>query len=120
MITPWSATASAPCSRSRTPSSSSDAPPTAGRRGGGAAARPAPEAPPDTALLDVQMPNVDGIEALRLIRAENPEARVIVLTTYRNEDYIFPALDAGARGYLLKDASRAELAAAVRAVHRGE
>ena len=45
---------------------------------------------------------------------------MIVLTTYRNEDYIFPALEAGARGYLLKDASRTELAAAVRAVHRGE
>ena len=45
---------------------------------------------------------------------------MIVLTTYRNEDYIFPSLEAGARGYLLKDASRTELAAAVRAVHRGE
>ncbi|HEX3606616.1 MAG TPA: response regulator transcription factor [Candidatus Dormibacteraeota bacterium] len=78
------------------------------------------ETGPDIILLDVQMPNLDGIEALRRIRADNPAARVIVLTTYRNEDYIFPALDAGARGYLLKDASRTELAAAVRAVHRGE
>jgi DNA-binding NarL/FixJ family response regulator len=78
------------------------------------------ETKPDIILLDVQMPNVDGIEALRRIRADNPEARVIVLTTYRNEDYIFPSLEAGARGYLLKDASRTELAAAVRAVHRGE
>jgi len=78
------------------------------------------ETRPDIILLDVQMPNVDGIEALRRIRADNPEARVIVLTTYRNEDYIFPSLEAGARGYLLKDASRTELAAAVRAVHRGE
>ncbi|MGH7747070.1 MAG: response regulator transcription factor [Candidatus Dormibacteria bacterium] len=78
------------------------------------------ETRPDIILLDVQMPRLDGIEALRRIRAENPEARVIVLTTYRNEDYIFPSLEAGARGYLLKDASRTELAAAVRAVHRGE
>jgi DNA-binding NarL/FixJ family response regulator len=78
------------------------------------------ETRPDIILLDVQMPNVDGIEALRRIRADNPQARVIVLTTYRNEDYIFPSLEAGARGYLLKDASRTELAAAVRAVHRGE
>jgi DNA-binding NarL/FixJ family response regulator len=84
------------------------------------AVRQARETRPDIILLDVQMPNVDGIEALRRIRADNPEARVIVLTTYRNEDYIFPSLEAGARGYLLKDASRTELAAAVRAVHRGE
>lgn len=74
---------------------------------------------PDVILLDVQMPNMDGIEALRRIRAENPDARVIVLTTYRNEDYIFPSLQAGARGYLLKDATREELAGAVRAVAAG-
>ena len=75
---------------------------------------------PDIILMDVQMPNVDGIEAMRRIRARDPEARVIVLTTYRDEDYIFPSLRAGARGYLLKDASREELAEAIRAVHRGE
>jgi DNA-binding NarL/FixJ family response regulator len=75
---------------------------------------------PDITLLDVQMPLLDGIEALRRIRAEDPEARVIVLTTYRNEDYIFPSLRAGARGYLLKDASREELAKAIRAVAAGE
>lgn len=75
---------------------------------------------PDIILLDVQMPRVDGIEALKRIRAENADARVIVLTTYRNEDYIFPALQSGARGYLLKDASREELAEAIRAVHAGE
>jgi len=75
---------------------------------------------PDITLMDVQMPVLDGIEALRRIRAEDPEARVIVLTTYRNEDYIFPSLRAGARGYLLKDASREELAGAIRAVAAGE
>jgi DNA-binding NarL/FixJ family response regulator len=75
---------------------------------------------PDITLLDVQMPILDGIEALRRIRAEDPDAKVIVLTTYRNEDYIFPSLRAGARGYLLKDSSREELASAIRAVAAGE
>lgn len=78
------------------------------------------ETRPDIILMDVQMPNVDGIEALRQIRNENPEARVIVLTTYSNEDYIFPSLQAGARGYLLKDTSREDLAKAIRAVAAGE
>ncbi|HAW09570.1 MAG: response regulator transcription factor [Candidatus Dormibacteria bacterium] len=78
------------------------------------------ETHPDIILMDVQMPNVDGIEAIRRIRADDPEAKVIVLTTYRNEDYIFPSLQAGARGYLLKDASLEELASAIRAVAAGE
>ncbi len=78
------------------------------------------ETRPDIILMDVQMPNLDGIEAMRRIRAHDPEAKVIVLTTYRNEDYIFPSLQAGARGYLLKDSSREELASAIRAVAAGE
>src|SRR6202035_3347812 len=87
---------------------------------GGEAVSQALSLQPDVILLDVQMPRMDGIEALRRIRAHDPQARVIVLTTYRNEDYIFPSLQAGARGYLLKDASREELADAIRAVARGE
>ncbi|GAC1339214.1 MAG: response regulator transcription factor [Candidatus Dormibacteria bacterium] len=78
------------------------------------------ETRPDIVLLDVQMPNTNGIEALKRIRAEDPAAKVIVLTTYRNEDYLFPSLQAGARAYLLKDSSREELADAVRRVARGE
>ena len=75
---------------------------------------------PDVILLDVQMPAMDGIEALRRIRANDPDAKVIVLTTYRNEDYLFPSLQAGARGYLLKDATREQLAGAIRKVFAGE
>ena len=78
------------------------------------------ETRPDIVLLDVQMPNTNGIEALKRIRADDPDARVIVLTTYRNEDYLFPSLQAGARAYLLKDCSREELADAVRRVAAGE
>ena len=74
---------------------------------------------PDVILLDVQMPLMDGIEALRRIRANDPQAKVIVLTTYRNEDYLFPSLQAGARGYLLKDSTREQLAGAIRAVFAG-
>ena len=77
-------------------------------------------ADPDIILMDVQMPRLNGIEALKKIRAANSDAQVIVLTTYRNEDYIFPSLDAGARGYLLKDSSREELANAIRRVFAGE
>jgi DNA-binding NarL/FixJ family response regulator len=87
---------------------------------GGEAVSQAFSLQPDVILLDVQMPVMDGIEALRRIRAQDPEARVIVLTTYRNEDYIFPSLQAGARGYLLKDATREELAGAIRQVAAGE
>lgn len=75
---------------------------------------------PDITLMDVQMPGLDGIEALRRIRAADPGALVIVLTTYENEDYIFPSLRAGARAYLLKDSSQAELTGAIRAVAAGE
>lgn len=75
---------------------------------------------PDVVLMDLQMPLVDGAEATQQIRAEAPDAKILVLTTYATDEFIFKALRAGARGYLLKDASADELIAAVRAVHAGQ
>ena len=78
------------------------------------------ELEPDVVLMDLRMPELDGVEAMRRIRSENQEVKFIVLTTYDTDDYIFHAIEAGAKGYLLKDASRDQLFQAVRAVHRGE
>ena len=78
------------------------------------------ELKPDIVLMDLRMPELDGVEAMRRIREENLEVSFLVLTTYDTDEDIFHALDAGAKGYLLKDASREELFQAVRAVHRGE
>jgi DNA-binding NarL/FixJ family response regulator len=75
---------------------------------------------PDIILMDLRMPELDGVSAMRQIGAEAAAIKFIVLTTYDSDEYIFDAIEAGARGYLLKDASREELFEAVRAVHRGE
>lgn len=75
---------------------------------------------PDVAVLDIQMPAVSGIEATRRIRAAHPDVRVLVLTAYDDDPYIFALLQAGASGYVLKTADSEELVHAVRAVHRGE
>jgi DNA-binding NarL/FixJ family response regulator len=75
---------------------------------------------PDVVLMDLQMPRVDGVEAIKQIRARQPRVQTIVLTTYGDDESIFRGIEAGARGYLLKDAPRDELFRAVRAVARGE
>jgi DNA-binding NarL/FixJ family response regulator len=75
---------------------------------------------PDLTLMDLQMPDMDGIEAMVAIRDEFPEARIIVLTTYKGDVQVLRALKAGARAYLLKGLLRKELLETIRAVHRGE
>ena len=75
---------------------------------------------PDVILMDLRMPEMDGVEAMRQIRAEDDAVKFIVLTTYDSDEYIFDAIDAGAKGYLLKDASREDLFKAVRTVNQGE
>lgn len=75
---------------------------------------------PDVALIDLRMPELDGVGAIRAIRHQWPTARVIVLTTYDGEEDLYRALRAGAQGYLLKDGTRQELLAGIRAVHQGE
>jgi DNA-binding NarL/FixJ family response regulator len=75
---------------------------------------------PDVVVLDIQMPGVSGIEAGRRIKTDHPEVRVLILTAYDDEPYIFALLKAGADGYILKNADSAQLIQAVRAVHGGE
>lgn len=75
---------------------------------------------PDVVLMDLRMPVLDGVAATARLRADVPDAAVLVLTTYADDESILAALRAGATGYLTKDAGRAELAAAVRSVARGQ
>ena len=75
---------------------------------------------PDVVLMDLRMPGGDGVTATAGVLAAVPTARVVVLTTYESDADILRAVEAGAAGYLLKDASRAELVAAIRAAARGE
>ena len=75
---------------------------------------------PDVILMDIQMPELDGVAATKEILGEWPDANVIILTMYRQDRYVFEAIKAGARGYLLKDSGADELISAVRKVADGE
>jgi DNA-binding NarL/FixJ family response regulator len=74
---------------------------------------------PDVTLMDLQMPEMDGLEALEIIRGAHPDARIVVLTTYPGDAQVLRALKAGAFGYLLKSTLRKELLSTIRAVHAG-
>jgi DNA-binding NarL/FixJ family response regulator len=78
------------------------------------------EVAPDVALMDLRMPRCDGVEATRRIRAEYPGTQVVVLTTFADDESLFPALAAGARGYLTKDADGDEIVRAVHSVLSGD
>ncbi|HEV2458868.1 MAG TPA: response regulator transcription factor [Ktedonobacterales bacterium] len=84
------------------------------------AIRLAAEQAPDVVLMDLVMPSMDGVEATRQLKQASPRSQVIVLTSYHQDEHIFPAIRAGALSYLLKDVGPAELAEAVRKAARGE
>lgn len=78
------------------------------------------ESAPDVAILDISMPELSGLEATRLIKAESPQTQVLILTMHESDEYFFRALEAGASGYVLKKAATQDLIAATRAVAQGE
>lgn len=75
---------------------------------------------PDVVLMDLHMPGLNGIEASARLRADVPESRIIVLTSFSDQDHVVPAVQAGVKGYLLKDIEPEQLAAAIRNVHAGK
>lgn len=84
------------------------------------AVRLARELSPEVIIMDIAMPNLNGIEATRQIKQLQPRIIILILSAYDYEEYIFPILEAGAAGYLLKDISGSELVEAIRTVHKGE
>lgn len=92
-----------------------------GQAGDGAeAVRLALNLKPDVILMDLRMPNMDGAEAIARIREALPETRVLILTTYADEEHVLAGLKAGAHGYLLKDATPEQLLESIRAIYRGD
>ena len=87
---------------------------------GAAAVAAVDEHAPDVVLMDLVMPGIGGVEAIRLIRERRPQARVLVLTSFLEDEKLFPAVRAGAAGYLLKDVEPQELVRAIRTAHEGE
>ena len=83
------------------------------------AVRYAADTKPDVILMDIQMPELDGVKATQSILEINPNANVIILTMYRQDSYVFEAVKAGARGYLLKDVDSTDLIAAIHQIHEG-
>jgi DNA-binding NarL/FixJ family response regulator len=81
--------------------------------------RMAAELSPDVIVMDVRMPELNGIEATRIIKTRQPGVQILILSAYDDDRYIFPLLEAGASGYLLKTSSGAELAQAIHTVHNG-
>lgn len=75
---------------------------------------------PDVILMDLMMPEMDGIEAIGRITASQPDSRILALTSFAADDKLFPAIKAGALGYMLKDADPEDLIRAIHQVHRGE
>jgi DNA-binding NarL/FixJ family response regulator len=75
---------------------------------------------PDVVLMDLQMPRLSGVEAIRRLLAENSQVKVIILTTFDTDEYIFEGIRAGARGYLLKDVPKDELCRAIRLISQGQ
>ena len=93
----------------------------AGEAGDGAQAiKLASELEPDVILMDLVMPGVDGVTAMRAVRKRSPRSRVIVLTSFLDDERLMPAIEAGADGYLLKDVEPSELARAIRTAQTGE
>jgi NarL family two-component system response regulator LiaR len=88
--------------------------------GGEEALEAAERVEPDVVLMDLVMPGMDGIEAIRRLRARSPGIKVIALTSFSDDDKLYPAIKAGAAAYLLKDVGPRELAEAIRAAARGE